>query len=346
MDLLMSAINFILIISILVIAHELGHYLAAKQCGMMAEEFSVGMGPIAAKLFRRGETLFTLRWLPIGGFVRITGMMPEEEHVEGGFNTKPLRQRMWVVFAGPLASLLFGYVAITGLGMFAGVPDFEKPIPVVDDVMPKSAAARAGLQTGDRIVQIDDAPIAQWAEIRQHIRESEGKELRLTVLRGGVRIVLSAKPEIDPLAKEFKLGFLPSLEMRRLGPIAAVVNGTMVTGRFVGQIAGIFTHPRAMKDQVGGPIAIGRLTHSATQKGLYWIVFFAATLSISLGILNLLPIPVLDGGHLMLFTLEWLRGGRKLSPSSQMVVQYVGLAAIALIFVSVMYLDIGRLVGK
>ena len=343
-----SVINFIIILGLLVLAHEGGHYLATKRAKMRVDEFAIGMGPILARLGHHGETLFTIRWLPIGGFVKIAGMTPDEEDIEGGFSTKPWGQRVFAVFAGPLASILFGYIVFVFLCMSVGVAD--RPLPVVDVVSPNSEASRIGLKTGDRILAIDNQPTPNWDTMYNIVKVSGGKVITLSIKRGSSQIELKASPKnIDPLSGKFsqnaKIGFSPEYELKRLGPAQAFVFGSQFTVRMLGDMVGMFKSGKKIKENVGGPIAIVSITRKATEKGFGSLLMLAGSLSISLGFINLFPIPILDGGHILLLFVERLRGGRKLSLRAQVVVQYIGLVMIVGIFMSVMYLDIARIIN-
>lgn len=345
---------FLLTIGILVVAHEFGHFIVAKWCGMRVEEFAVGFGPKWIVLARRGETEYTIRPLPLGGFVRIAGMESHDENpAPGTFFSKPIWQRNAVVLAGPIMSLLLGYVIFSIMGMTVGL-EIGKPLNRVAQVIPGSEAERMGLKSGDIIVEINKEPIRDGEHMMKVIHSSPGKKLFVRVKRDGQLVLLSGTPkeyEVEEVKdgqkqvkKEGRLGFYPSFETKRLSPWESLVAGTRIT---INLIRAIPEHllTEKVKDSVGGPVAIVQMTHTAAKEGLHRVLSFMAALSISLGIFNLLPIPILDGGHLMLYFVEWLRGGRRLTAKQQMAVQMVGLAILLSILVLVTANDITRLIA-
>lgn len=345
---------FLLTIGILVVAHEFGHFIVAKWCGMRVEEFAVGFGPKWIVLAKRGETEYTIRPLPLGGFVRIAGMESHDENpAPGTFFSKPIWQRNAVVLAGPFMSLLLGYVIFSIMGMTVGL-EIGKPLNRVAQVIPGSEAERMGLKSGDIIVEINKEPIRDGEHMMKVIHSSPGKKLFVRVKRDGQLMLLSGTPkeyEVEEVKdgqkrvkKEGRLGFYPSFETKRLSPWESLVAGTRIT---INLIRAIPEHllTEKVKDSVGGPVAIVQMTHTAAKEGFHRVLSFMAALSISLGIFNLLPIPILDGGHLMLYFVEWLRGGRRLTAKQQMAVQMVGLAILLSILVLVTANDITRLIA-
>lgn len=353
---LQTAFYFLLTIGVLVVAHEFGHFIVAKWCGMRVEEFAVGFGPKWLVLARKGDTEYTIRPIPLGGFVRIAGMESHDEDPQPGtFFSKPIWQRNAVVLAGPIMSLLLGYVIFCIMGMTTGL-DIGKPLNRVGQVIPGTEAERMGLKMGDVIVEINKEPIRDGEHMMQVIHNSPGKRLFVRVKRDGELILLSGVPkeyEVEEIKdgkkvvkKEGRLGFYPSFETKRLSPWQSLVAGTQITINLVRSIPEhLFT--KKVRDSVGGPVAIVYTTHTAAKEGLHRVLSFMAALSISLGILNLFPIPILDGGHLVLYFIEWLRGGRRLTAKQQMAVQVVGLAILLSILVLVTANDITRLVtGK
>jgi regulator of sigma E protease len=351
---LQTVFYFLLTIGILVVAHEFGHYIVAKWCGMRVEEFAVGFGPKWIVLARRGDTEYTIRPLPLGGFVRIAGMESHDETpAPGTFYSKPIWQRNAVVLAGPVMSLLLGYFIFSIMGMTVGL-EIGKPMNRVAQVLPGTEAERMGLKTGDVIVEINKEPIRDGEHMMKVIHSSPGKRLFVRVKRDDQLILLSGVPkaykeeEIKDGKKVVRtvgrLGFYPSFETKRLSPWESLVAGTQITKNLILSIPEhLFT--KKVKDSVGGPVAIVQMTHTAAKEGLHRVLSFMAALSISLGILNLFPIPILDGGHLMLYFIEWLRGGRRLTARQQMAVQMVGLAILLSILVLVTANDITRLIA-
>ncbi len=345
---------FLLTIGILVVAHEFGHYIVAKWCGMRVEEFAIGFGPKWLVLGRKNETEYTIRPVPLGGFVRIAGMESHDENpAPGTFFSKPIWQRNAVVLAGPFMSLLLGYVIFSIMGMTTGL-EIGKPMNRVAQVIPGSEAEKMGLKMGDVIVEINKEPVRDGEHMMKIIHSSPGKTLFVRVQRDGESLLLRGVPkeyEVEEVKdgkkvvkKEGRLGFYPAFERERLSPWQSLVAGTRITKNLIMSIPEhLFT--RKVKDSVGGPVAIVQMTHIAAKEGLHRVLSFMAALSISLGILNLFPIPILDGGHLVLYFIEWLRGGRRLTARQQWAVQMVGLAILLSILVLVTANDITRLIA-
>ncbi|MCS7309639.1 MAG: RIP metalloprotease RseP [Armatimonadetes bacterium] len=346
---------FLLTIGVLVVAHEFGHFIVAKWCGMRVEEFAVGFGPKWIVLARRNGTEYTIRPIPLGGFVRIAGMESHDDPnpPPGTFFSRPIWQRNAVVLAGPFMSLLLGYVIFSIMGMTVGL-DIGKPLNRVAHVIPGSEAERMGLKTGDVIVEINKEPIRDGEHMMKVIHNSPGKRLFVRVERNGRSVLLSGVPkeyEVEEVKdgkkvvkKVGRLGFYPSFETKRLSPWESLAAGTRITVNMIRAIPEhLFTEK--VKDSVGGPVAIVQMTHTAAKEGLHRVLSFMAALSISLGILNLFPIPILDGGHLVLYFIEWLRGGRRLTAKQQMAVQMVGLVILLSILVLVTANDITRLIA-
>jgi len=359
---LQTLFYFLLTIGILVVAHEFGHFIVAKWCGMRVEEFALGFGPKWIVLARKGDTEYTIRPVPLGGFVRIAGMDSHDEETPppGTFFSKPIWQRNAVVLAGPVMSLLLGYAIFSIMGMTVGL-DIGKPMNRVAQVLPGTEAERMGLKMGDVIVEINKEPIRDGEHMMKVIHSSPGKRLFIRVKRDDEYILLSGVPkeyeveeveyEVEEvkdgkkvIRKEGRLGFIPGFEVKRLSPWESLVVGTRITKNLIMAIPEhLFT--KQVKDNVGGPVAIVQMTHVAAKEGLHRVLSFMAALSISLGILNLFPIPILDGGHLVLYFIEWLRRGRRLTAKQQMAVQMVGLAILLSILVLVTANDINRLIA-
>jgi regulator of sigma E protease len=341
-----SALAFIIVFAILVIVHELGHYCAARFFKMPVEEFAVGFGPKVAVFLKRGITEYTIRALPLGGFVRVRGMGLEEgdepaASSEDGFNHRPVLQRFWVILAGPLFSLLLGYVAYVTLFLAYGTPSGRARISEVKSGRP---AERAGLRAGDIVVSIDGKPVSPLGMV-QVIEKSPGKPLAFTIERAGKPQVVTVVPEQDPDTKApvGKIGVGPGNEMVPSTPITAFAKGGEATIAYFTSLKRIVGSGRA-KDAVGGPVAIVRTFYQTSGTGISTRLELMASLSLSLFLFNILPIPVLDGGHLLLLTVEGLRR-RRLSSLAMQRVHMAGLALLATLFLMVMFNDITRWVG-
>ena len=353
---LLTAIYLVGIFTLLVAAHEFGHMWVAKRFKMKVEEFAIGIGPILLRLWRgRDGTLYTIRALPVGGFVKIPGMMPDEEHLEGSFQSKPLHARFLTVLAGPVASILFGFLLFVVIGMTAGLPSLDDPTPQVRMVMPDSPAQQAGLRTGDILRAINGEPVKTTEQAGEIIRANANKPLQLTMERDGEVFTITVIPrevdaEIDGQPRKIgQIGVMWHV-MRKKEPFHQVLAhaGLMTVGMSVAIVDGLrrMVFGQANIHEVGSVISIASATNATAKLGLVEVADFAAKFSVMLGIINLLPIPVLDGGYLLIFTIEALRR-RKLSPEAMARVQMAGLVIVLMIFVAVFSLDIYKLItGK
>ena len=357
---LLTAITFLVMISLLVAAHEYGHYLFARLFGMDVEEFAIGFGKQKWVYRVKNGTEFTLRPWPLGGFVRIKGMVPEEDgseiDVPNGFYSKPPLHRFVVLFAGPVFSVLAGVILLTGL--FVSIPRHPTNDPIIGEVLAGKPAAVAGLKAGDRIVAIDGKPVDSWYAMIREVRERPNQTLAFEYERDGQRaraevatyLAETATPLLDenlePTGKRVKHALIgAAAELRRSTPGEAVGEAVMYPVNMVAGLAGTFTSVDRFKSEIGGPIAIVQATSDQVQKGPADVMLLAALLSISLGIFNLFPFSPLDGGQMVVAVAEMLRGGRRLSMRAQGMISVVGLTLVGMLVLSVFAVDIGRL-GK
>lgn len=329
-------IPFLFVLTILIFAHEMGHYLVARRNNVRIEVFSIGFGKEIFGWTDRVGTRWKISALPFGGYVKMFGegeavggeekrqLTPEEKAVS--FPHKRLRQRVAIVVAGPLANILFAVVLLAGLFNIAGIPT---PYAGIGTVQPGSAADRAGLIVGDRIVAINGSEITWFSELRDAIRLRSGIKTEIVVLRDGQRIPLMATPtpkkETDENGREIEVGLLGVIQdpsqygYQREDPLTATWRGVELsynmTAKIITVVGEIFTGERDTKE-LGGPIRIAQMTGQVAQGGIGELVFFMAMLSINLGLINLFPIPLLDGGHLFFYLAEAVRG-RPLGPRTQ-----------------------------
>lgn len=334
---------FFLLLGILVFFHELGHFTAAKLFRVRVEEFAFGFGPKWITLFKLGDTEYTIHPYPLGGFVKLAGEGYGEPMVPGSFNGKPWYQRWCVLLAGPLASFLLAYFVFCSLGMTVGLPISEQAYNIVDTVMPGSVAEKAGLRVGDTIVRINDEKIVTGEQMITIIHNSPGKPLTMDIVRDDKPVVIHAVPALTTIngQKIGLLGFIPSQKLTRVGLIRSVKFGTTATIGYGKAVAEKIFSKDVAKD-VGGPIAIAKETKSSLKRGVGGFMLLIAMLSWSLGIINLLPIPIVDGGQMLLAVIEGIKRER-LSLRTMEIAQAIGLATIAILFVLVMYLDISKL---
>lgn len=338
-----SLLAIVLVFGGLIFIHEFGHFLAAKRAGVLVNEFALGFGPRLAA-FRRGDTVYALRLLPLGGFVRLAGMYPPRDAGEvpppgRGFNDKTVGQRMGIAAAGPLMNVVLAAVLLTLVLAAVGVP---MPVPTVDAVEPGRPAAEAGLRPGDAIVAVDGRPVREWLQVQQAIAASPGRPLALTLRRDGRELELTVVP--DEVEGRGFLGIRPEARVRRLPPLAAVVGGVRWTGDIVTMtVQGLAAAVRgAGGADILGPVGIGQQIGEASRHGLRTLLILAAVLSVNLGLLNLLPFPALDGSRLAFLFLEAVRG-RPVDPERENWIHAVGFALLMLLLLVVTYRDLLRL---
>ncbi|MEK3765024.1 RIP metalloprotease RseP [Solibacillus sp. FSL K6-4121] len=413
-----TVIAFILIFGSLVFFHELGHFLLAKRAGIMVREFAIGMGP---KIFgmTKGETIYTLRLLPIGGYVRMAGedtdtvelqpgyrvalitnednivekiILNQKTHyqnvifleveradlerelwiegydeddqfvrynvsrtamvVENGmeqmiapldrqFNSKPVGARAMAIFAGPLFNFILAFFIFLVIGLIQGIPSDD---PVIAEVMDNSVASNAGLVDGDKVVKVNGQPISTWGELSKQIVDNPNKAVTFEVERAtGSEII-----ELTPKAVEQEggpaygqIGVMRSIEKN---PLQAVVYGVTETYNMVitiGKLVGQLVTGQLSIEALSGPVGIYKTTEDVVTFGFYNILYFAAMLSVNLGIMNLLPLPALDGGRLLFFAVEAVRG-KPIDRQKEGMVHFVGILLLMILMVVVTWNDIQR----
>ncbi len=454
LDWITGIFYLLIILSALVLVHEWGHFVVAKLCGMRVEEFALFFGKRIISLGKRGDTEYNIRSIPLGGFVKIAGMDPDDisggrpildairdpkfdkpdglkdlvkridsdsladidpervsDHVRtllhlamdsrgqltedgradleikqsspqvtdderkliqmvllsdarstdpGLYSQKPIYQRALTIFAGPFMSLFFGYFLFCIMGVTIGLPNFAKTTNQVQ-VTPDGRARKAGLRTGDTIVAIDGRPTPTGIEISDKIHESPNIPLTLTIARGNETVEINVTPEPRDLPKYDKvtrkfipdskgnpiltkqglIGVAPNPVFERHSLVRSVVDGTEFTKTYLLALKSVLGTKKGIQDNVGGPIAMGQQAVALQRLGLPHMIFMAATLSLGLGIMNLLPIPILDGGHLLLLGIEKIRR-RRLTPREVYRAQMVGLAMLAVLVGFVMINDLTR----
>ncbi|HEY3781324.1 MAG TPA: M50 family metallopeptidase [Fimbriimonadaceae bacterium] len=351
---------FLLMVTVLVAAHEYGHFLFARLNRMEVEEFSIGLGKPAWVWMRRKGTEYSFRPLPLGGFVRIKGMVPQEDgseiEVPNGFYSKSPLARLSVLFAGPLFSVLAGIVLLTML--FATVGQ-QVQTPYLGPIISKSAAEKAGLKEGDLVLKVDNKPISTWFQMQAEVRSHAETPITMEVNHQGQieNVTLTPKKSDVPLplvdingdpvggeAYGGQIGVYPTTKVERLPIGAAVEESVRAPVKMVIGLGALFKKPSNFGDMMGGPGTIVVATSDATKEGPYQVIFLAALLSISLGIMNLLPIYPLDGGQMTVAFAELLRRGKRLSIEIQGLVNSVGFALVGLLIISVLWVDFRRFV--
>lgn len=353
-EFLRTPVAFIVVLGVLVFIHELGHYLAARWVGVHVEAFSIGFGqPLATWKDRQG-TDWRLAWIPLGGYVKLHGQeRPEDLDAEAlarripgrTFHEKPVWARALVVVAGPLANFVLAVLLFTLLFLAAGRPVVA---PVVNEVVAHSAAAAAGLKPGDRIVAIAGRPVHQFEELQRVIVANPGHPVSLTVRRDGADLAVQVTPQPHDSGGH-TIGLLGvrggATEFLTVPVWQALPLGAERTWEVTAQtFAGVWSMltVRTGTEDLGGPLRIAQISGEVAQHGLASLVSLIAVLSVNLGLINLFPIPILDGGHLVFFFFEALRG-RPLPPRAQEYGLKAGFALLVGLFVFATWNDLGHL---
>ncbi|WP_026986236.1 RIP metalloprotease RseP [Fodinicurvata fenggangensis] len=385
-------IPFLIILTVLVFVHELGHYLVARWCGVRIDAFSIGFGPELFGWNDRHGTRWKFSAIPLGGYVKMFGdadvtsrpapsrsaassaqqddhqgqgvgageetgswaggrerpLTPEEKAVS--FHHKSLAQRVWIVSAGPVANFLFALVVLAGFFFTFGQPTTP---PVIGQVLPESAAAESGLQSGDRIVAINGSEVERFEQIQRAVQLNLSAPLDMEVVRDSRNLTLTVTPEIV----EAEDGFGNVQEVARLGITASgtefvrygLLQSTWMAGEETVSLVGatmkalgqIITGSRST-DELGGPVRIAEMSGYVADTGMVSVLWFMAVLSINLGLINLFPVPMLDGGHLLFYAFEAVRG-RPLGERAQEIGFRIGLGLVLTLFVFVTWNDLVRL---
>ncbi|UPW84167.1 RIP metalloprotease RseP [Lysinibacillus sp. Ag94] len=415
-----TAIAFILIFGLLVFFHEFGHFLFAKRAGIMVREFAIGMGP---KIYGKthGETIYTIRLLPIGGYVRMAGedmdgaelqpgyrvglivdednvvkkiifnqnnkqlpdlLFLEVEHadlekdlfvegydeeeklvrynvardcmlVENGketliapydrqFNAKTVGQRAMTIFAGPLFNFILAFIIYMLIGLIHGVPTYE---PIITEVVENDPAAQAGMLAGDKVVGIDGQVVKKWQDLAAIVQDHPGENITVTVDRNGQQVNLNMKvKEIVQNGDKYGQIGVKYESPREFNPLKAVVYGAQETYNMtvrIFELLGMLITGKFTIDALSGPVGIYKATEQVAQYGFMNLMNWAAMLSINLGIMNLLPLPALDGGRLLFFGFEAVRG-KPIDRQKEGLVHFVGIVLLMILMVVVTWNDIQR----
>ncbi|ARD49329.1 RIP metalloprotease RseP [Sporosarcina sp. P37] len=414
-----TVIAFIVIFGTLVAFHEFGHFLFAKKAGIMVREFAIGMGPKILAI-RKGETQYTIRLLPIGGYVRMAGEdfdtvelqpgyrvglllnaqneiekiylnrnvsnpnilnveveksdLDKELYIEGydedgqlvhlkiartamiiekgqetliapydrQFESKSLGKRAMAIFAGPLFNFILAFFIFLALGLINGVPTNE---PIISEVKPDTPAQTAGLKKDDVVTGVDGKSISSWAQFSEAIQNSPGVPMNLEVDRAGKPVSLQVTPEtIEDAGREFgQIGVIYSSPLEK-GVIKSIVFGAEQTYTWtvkIFELLGMLVTGQFTIDALSGPVGIYKATEEVAQYGIFNLMNWGAVLSINLGIMNLLPLPALDGGRLLFFLFEGLRG-KPIDKQKEGMVHFVGIMLLMVLMLVVTWNDIQR----
>lgn len=358
------AIPFVVVLTIIVFVHELGHYSVARRCGVKIEVFSIGFGRELFGWYDKHGTRWKISAIPLGGYVKFFGdadatsstdnravaaMTDAERQVS--FHHKTLGQRAAIVVAGPAINFIFAIVIYAAMFMAVGQPF---TLPVVGDVLPNSAAQAAGLRSGDRILSADGSKITRFQELQTYVALRAETPIALRVRRDGAELDLTVVPQRadvpDGSGGTQRLGRIgvqngSGSEYVRLNPVDATVQAVIETWRVV---ANTFTYlGRIVKgkesgDQLSGPLGIAKMSGDVAKNGVLGLVWLMAMLSVAIGLINLFPVPMLDGGHLLFYGIEAIRG-RPLGERAQEYGFRIGFALVMSLFVFATWNDLNRL---
>ncbi len=358
----------IIVFGLLVLFHEFGHFSLAKLTGVRVYEFSIGFGPRLFG-FKRGETMYNLRVVPLGGFVRMAGMDPEEDEREATkieedgaensesdsgrpisgdvivpermFMHKTVFQRMTIIAAGPLMNFVLAILLFAASFIAFGIPQNKN---IIGGIIEGKPADKVGLKKGDVVMKINGTPVKTWEDIVNIIHKNPEKQLDMVIKRDGETKTFKVSPFKDESSKQGMIGITYLTE--RPGIFEAIKMGTAKTYEMI-KLTGVFMGKMMSKQipvELSGPVRITYELGRAAEMGINTLMSFAAFLSIQIGIFNLLPIPALDGSRLMFLLVEGVRG-TPIDPSRENFIHLMGLALLLLLMVVITYQDIARMLG-
>ncbi len=342
---ILHSIYILLAISLVIIIHEFGHYAAARIIGVYVEKFSLGFGPVLLKIKR--ETEFLISLIPLGGYVKMRGEHPfekKESSPDGFFSKSPLK-RIFVVTAGPAGNFVLGFI-ILFITTWAGGKLIMQNLSKAGNIIGGSAAESAGLKQGDSIISINGRSMEKWEDLTEAIHPSAGKELLFIIERDGERLTKKITPRLDKRTGSGLIGITAPYTRAPIAPHKAFLSAgersagiVIMTAKFL-----IMTITGKVKAEVTGPVGIASIMKDTLKQG--WIAFFelVALLSLNLGLINLFPIPILDGGHVLIFAWE---GITKKFPSEKAygIMQTIGLVFILFIMLAATRADLLRIFG-
>lgn len=360
--LLLTVLAFVAVIGPLVFVHEMGHYLAGRWFGVKAETFSIGFGREVAGWTDRRGTRWKVGWLPLGGYVKFAGDMtaagfdrgdwltlpPEERNRT--FHVKPVWQRAIIVAAGPVVNFLLAMLILGGFALAYG--DARTPA-VVGQALPGTVAAEAGLRAGDRVTALGGREVSTFEDMVRFVKIRAGERVRIDLVRGGeprrVDATIGTHLQRDRFGNEYRVGLLGIAPVRPVvvpvslaeAPVVAVRRTGQIVQMMVETIGQIVTGRRSVKE-LGGPLSIAKVSGEQISLGWDAFVFLVALVSINLGFINLLPVPMLDGGHLLFYAIEAVRR-RPVGPAAQEWAYRGGLAAVLALMLLVTFNDLGTI---
>lgn len=348
MDIFITIIAFLFVLALVIIAHELGHFGTAKAFGIKVDEFGIGFPPRLFS-FKRGETLYSLNAIPLGGFTKMAG--EEDPNIERSLASQKPWKRTIVLSAGSLMNFVLPFILISIALMVPHNMAYSDVL--VEEIAPGSPAEMAGFQPGDMITEINGRQVKSIVDINRYIQLNLGREISLEYLREGSEYETSLVPRWKPPEDQGAVGFLIKAENYEVARESlpfwkAVPQGVTETfetlvlfkNSLLGLVTGAFS-----AGGVTGPLGIAQLTGEVARAGVSPLLEFAAFLSINLGVINLLPLPALDGGRIIFVLLEWVRRGKKISPQKEGMVHMIGFALLMLLMFVITFQDIVRIIS-
>ena len=332
---ILTVIYAILIFCLLIFVHELGHFTTAKLVGIRVNEFSIGMGPQLCH-FQRGETEYSLRAFPIGGYVKMEGE-DEDSEDERAFNNRPAWARALVLIAGSFMNLLSAVLIITIMALVVGTA--TTTVGQVSRGMPAEAA---GIQAGDRILTIDGAPVEEWTDVNRLVGEAQGETVQIAVERDGKELSLESGVAVSEDGRKV-IGIMTE---PRHAVWPAVQSGVLCiadwTKQMVSYLGQLFTGKGSMEDLVG-PVGIVSLINDQAKNGFLYVANFMALISLNLAIINMLPLPALDGGRVLFLIIRCFTG-KAISDETEAKIHFAGLILFFLLMIYLIVQDVGRFI--
>ncbi len=345
---LISIVSFLIVIAVLILAHELGHFITAKASGVKVEEFGLGFPPRLLSI-RRGETLYSLNAIPLGGFVKMAG--EEDPKVPGSLASKSIGTRLLVLSAGSLMNfllpiLLFSIAFMIPHNLIMGQV-------TVEEVAPNSPAAMAGIRPGDTLLSVNEEPVSNNGDLYRYIQLNLGREVAILVQHSdatteNVQVIPRWRPPEGQGAIGIAITTSDSTTISQhypfwkaipMGVSACIETLGLFKNGLVSMIIG------AIPPAVAGPVGIAQLTGEVAKAGISPLLEFAAFLSINLAIINIFPLPALDGGRIAFVLLEWVRRGKRIAAKTEGLVHFIGFALIMIFFLAITYQDIMRIIS-
>ena len=333
----MTIIAALLLFGVIILIHEFGHFIFAKKNGITVHEFAIGMGP---KLFgkEKNGTMYSIRILPIGGYVSMEGE-DEDSNKPGSFGTKSILQRASVIFAGPFFNLVLAVIFLIPVYIYMGSPTTTL------EILDNTPASKANLQSGDIVKSVNGKEVNSWNEFTEIISSSKGEELSIAVDRNNKTVKVNVMPEKNEDGRYMiGVGYKKDRSI-----INAIKQSFIQTGQITMQMITFLkqmitgTVPGGFTNSVAGPVGVISIVSGAAKTGILNLLYLGSIISLNLGIINLVPFPALDGGRLLLLFIEWIRGGKKINPDKEAMINMIGFCALMAFMVFITYNDVTKL---